>query len=296
MDALRQPRFAVFGDAEQFHPVAQVLGVGDVHRVHAANALDVDRIEVDPGAEGEAGEDGEFVRGVDAVDVEARIGLGVAQRLRVGERGGEGAPALAHVGEHVVAGAVEDSVNSRHPVGGQALAQRLDDGDGAGDGGLEAELRAVRLGAGGERGAAAGDQRLVRRHDVDAPGERAVDQFEGRAVLAADELHRDVEAGGGERRRVVMPLHPVERNAAVAVAIARGDRGDLEAAAAARREQLRLAAQERHRRRADRAEAGDADAERGGHDAAARRSAGGGAAVAAAAREWARNARRLRAA
>ena len=43
------------------------------------NAFDEDRVAVDLGAEGDAGQDGELVRRVEPVDVEARIGLGVAE-------------------------------------------------------------------------------------------------------------------------------------------------------------------------------------------------------------------------
>ncbi len=53
------------------------------------DALDVDLVEGDLGAEGEARQDGELVRGVEAADVEGRIGLGVAARLRLGQHLGE---------------------------------------------------------------------------------------------------------------------------------------------------------------------------------------------------------------
>ena len=87
------------------------------------------------------------MRGVDAVDVEARIGLGIAELLRLGQHLGEFAPALAHRRQDVVRGAVEDAVNPRHAVAGEALAQCLDDRDAAGDRGLEGERDAGLLGA-----------------------------------------------------------------------------------------------------------------------------------------------------
>ena len=43
------------------------------------------------GAEGEARQDGELVRGIEAADVEGRIGLGVAALLRLLQHVAEGA-------------------------------------------------------------------------------------------------------------------------------------------------------------------------------------------------------------
>ena len=57
-------------EAEQLDAIAQLLGEADVDRGDVADALDMDAGEIDLGAEGDAGQDGELVRGVDAVDVE----------------------------------------------------------------------------------------------------------------------------------------------------------------------------------------------------------------------------------
>ncbi len=57
----------------------------------------MDAGEIRPGAERRAGQDRELVRGIDAVDVEARVGLGVARRLRLGQHDVEGAAGLAHL-------------------------------------------------------------------------------------------------------------------------------------------------------------------------------------------------------
>jgi hypothetical protein len=58
---------------------ADVLG-GD-----ALDPLDLHRAEVDLRAEGDGGEQRELVGGVDAAHVERRVGLEIAQRLRLGE-------------------------------------------------------------------------------------------------------------------------------------------------------------------------------------------------------------------
>ena len=55
-------------------------------------------VGIDLGAEGEAGQDRELVRGVEAADVEGRIGLGIAEPLRFLQAVVEGQPLLAPCG------------------------------------------------------------------------------------------------------------------------------------------------------------------------------------------------------
>ena len=99
----------VAADGEVLDDVAEALGEAVVGLVDAADALGGDRAAViDPGAEGQHGQHHQLVGGVVAVDVERGIGLGVALRLGLGDGGVEALPALAHAGEHVVAGAVDD--------------------------------------------------------------------------------------------------------------------------------------------------------------------------------------------
>ena len=99
--------------------------------------------------------------GVEAVDVEGRVGLGIAEPLGLLETLGERQPLLLHAGEDVVAGAVEDAVDARDGVAGEPLAQGLDDRDRAAHRGLEIERDAVLLGERGELDAVLGEQRLV---------------------------------------------------------------------------------------------------------------------------------------
>src|SRR5439155_22724101 len=106
-------------------------------RRNVADALDMDAVEIDSAAESDAAQNSQLVRGVDAVDVEPGIGLGIAELLCLGEDVGEVATAIAHRREDIVAGAVEDAVNAPEAVGRQTLAQCLDDRDAARDRGLE---------------------------------------------------------------------------------------------------------------------------------------------------------------
>src|SRR5436853_5109146 len=94
LDALRgAPR-----DAEQLDAVAELLGVADVRARKLFDSFPEAFLELHRDAEGERRQDGELVRGVDALDVEARIGFGVAAPLRFAEGGREIEAAVAHLG------------------------------------------------------------------------------------------------------------------------------------------------------------------------------------------------------
>src|SRR2546422_9570610 len=63
--------------------------IRDVLRRHPRDALGMDVLEVDEGAERQRHKDLELVGGVHALDVEGRVGLRVARRLRFLERSEE---------------------------------------------------------------------------------------------------------------------------------------------------------------------------------------------------------------
>ncbi len=110
------------------------------------DALDRDRAGVDPGAEGEGGENRELVRGVEAADVECGVRFRVAEPLRLGEAHVEWKVVRLHPRQDVVARAVEDARDARDLVASEALAQGLDDRDAAADGGLEKQRRITGFG------------------------------------------------------------------------------------------------------------------------------------------------------
>jgi hypothetical protein len=65
------------------------------------------------------------VRGVHALDVEGRVGLGVTETLRFLEHDLEGQALVAHLGEDEVGGAVDDPGDPLDAVGGEPFAQAL---------------------------------------------------------------------------------------------------------------------------------------------------------------------------
>ena len=224
----------------------------------------MDAGEIDLGAEGRAGQHRELVRGIDAVDVEARIGLGVARGLRLGQHDVEVAPGLAHRRQDVVAGAVEDAVEALHAVADQALAQRLDDRDAARDRRLEGEDALPLLGRRRELGAVQRQQRLVGGDDVLARGaarfctsRRATPPEPPISSTTTSMSGAVASASGSFSQRT--PVRSMSRFLALR---AGADRHELERPAAAQRQQPAVLGQQLDDASAHGAEAGDADPER----------------------------------
>ncbi len=187
-------------DAEQLHPVAELARRFEILRGDRRDALDEHRLRIDLGAEGDAREDRELLGGVEALDVEGRIGLGIAEALGILETVGERQLLLLHAGEDVVAGAVEDAVDAREGIAGEPLAQRLHDRDRAADRRLEIERDAVLLGERRELEAVLGEQRLVGGDDRFASRQRGLDRALRRIALPAHQLDEDVDLGVGCER------------------------------------------------------------------------------------------------
>ena len=187
---------AAFGHqrhAQQLDAVAQVVGRLDVRLRDALDALDMDLVEGDAGAEGQAGQQGELVRRVEPADVEGGIGFGIALGLGFLQDVAERAMLLEHLRQDVIAGAVEDAVDAADLVGGQQLAHGLDDRDAAGNRRFEIQGNAVLFRKARQLGAVFGQQRLVGGDDVLARPQRRLDRSFRRAVVSADQLDEDVD-------------------------------------------------------------------------------------------------------
>ena len=106
--------------------------------------------------------------GVEAADVEGRVGLGVAEPLRLGEADRERQPLRLHARQNVIAGAVENAADAMHRVAGEALAQRLDHGHAAADRRLEGQRDVLRFREARQFDAMRGEHRLVGGDDGQA--------------------------------------------------------------------------------------------------------------------------------
>src|SRR5699024_10259704 len=154
------------GDGEQLDDVVAAAGRLDVVGGDVADALDGDVVDAHPGVEGEGGEDGDLRGGVVPVDVRRRVGLGIAEGLRVGERLPEADAPGGHLVEDEVRRPVDDAEHLGDAVAGEGLPHAADDRDGAGDGGLEVEVDAAGVGGLVELGTVGGEKRLVGGDDA----------------------------------------------------------------------------------------------------------------------------------
>src|SRR3954469_6417413 len=131
-------------------------------------------------------------RGVEALEGRGRIGLGVAERLCLLDGLREAHPGGVHLVEDVVGGAVDDAEHALHAVAGEGLAQRAEQGDGAGHGGLEVEVDAGGVRRLVQRRPVLGEQGLVGGDHGCATGHRLEQQRAGR-LDASDDLDDEVD-------------------------------------------------------------------------------------------------------
>ena len=169
------------------------------------------------------------MRRVEAADIEGRVCLGIALRLRVFQHVGKASALGQHQGEDVVAGAVEDAVDAADGVALQALADRLDHGNAAGHSTFEIQRHAMLLGKRRERRPVMGEQRLVGGDHMLPGTEGGLDRVLGDALLAADQLDEGVDLGiAGELNRIGDEAKTGNVDIAVLVPIERGDGHDLD--------------------------------------------------------------------
>ena len=158
------------------------------------DALVADLVEVHRRVEGEPGEDRHLGRRVAAGDVVGRVGLRVAELLRLRERVGVGHAPARHLGEDVVRRAVDDAVDALDVRRGERLLEHADHRHDAGDRGLEAQLHVVLARARPQLLAVLGEQLLVGRDDVLAGAHRP-QHVVARGLDAAHHLDDQVRAG-----------------------------------------------------------------------------------------------------
>src|SRR4051812_18320672 len=188
LDAL----LGALGDAEELDAIAELFRIFDVLLRQSGDALGVGALELHRDAERDRRKNRELVRGVDALDVERRVGFRVAVRLRVLQRGLEGEAFLAHLGQDEVRRAVDDAGDPFDAIRSQALAQRLDDRHAARHRRLEGDHHALLLRRREYFVAVRGEQGLVRGDDVLAVADCLELQVLGHGV-AANQLDDDVD-------------------------------------------------------------------------------------------------------
>ena len=187
-------------DAEQFDVVAQRIGVGDVVQTHIADAFDENALHMRRDPVGERGQDGELVGGVDAVHIEARIGLRITERLRFGEDGGEIPFGFLDLIQNVIAGAVQNPHHPLDAIARKPFAEGFEDGNPPGHRRFKGERQVGAFGLYRKLPAVTGDQRLVGGDEMLAVCECRFRERFGGAFCAADQLHHHIHIRAGGKR------------------------------------------------------------------------------------------------
>ena len=159
------------------------------------NPLDVCGLKSHRRTERNRGHDGRLVGGIDPVNIEGRIGLGVTELLSLSEDFGKRQAARPHLGKNEICGAVDDPGDPLDPVRGQAFPQGLDDGDAAGHCRFKGHHHATLVGSSKDGVAMHCEQRFIGRHHMFTGGDGAHHQG-ARNVITTNELDHNVDIGG----------------------------------------------------------------------------------------------------
>ena len=147
------------------------------------------------------------MRRIHAINVKAGIGFGIAQFLRFLQNLVEAPAFLFHRRQNVIAGAIEDAVDTADLIGGGAFAHSLDHRNATRDRRFIFQRNAALFRKAGEVEAMMRQHGLVRRDERLAGDQALARQGKGRAVRSADQFHHHVDiVAGSEAVHIVYPF------------------------------------------------------------------------------------------
>ena len=171
MNAQLNPVAATLGDTEQLDAITELFRVLDVRSLKLGNAFNVGFVKLDGNAESNGRNKCCLVRSIDAFDIEGRISLSVAKALSFFQHVAKRQALVAHFRQNEISRAIDDASRPFDAVGSQAFAQRLDDGNTAGNRRFKSDHHALLLGSSENLRAMHGKQRLVGSDHVLAIGD-----------------------------------------------------------------------------------------------------------------------------
>ena len=132
------------------------------------DALDCNVVHVHAGVERERRENRGLRGGVVPAHVSGRVGLGVAEFLRLAQGLVKAETMGRHLVKDVVRRSVDDPENARDAVSREGFAHRAHERNRTGDGGLEVDVDAGGVRSGVQGRAVLSEKRLVGGHDARA--------------------------------------------------------------------------------------------------------------------------------
>ncbi len=134
------------GQGQELDGVAELPGIGYVLGLDLGDPLHRKPLELERPAESQGDQNGQLMGRVNALDIQAGVGLGQAFGLGLGQDPVKGFPLLAHPGQDIIRGSVEDGRDGVDPAGGKPLPNGTDKGDSPAHRALEEQPRLVLLG------------------------------------------------------------------------------------------------------------------------------------------------------
>ena len=187
----------LLGDAQQLDAVAQLFGKLDIHCLQMDDAFNIGLGKRHGDPKSNRRQDTAFVGGINTLNVECRVGFGIAKCLGLLECSLKTQALFTHFGQDEIGGAVDDARQPFDAVGAQALAQRFDDGNATSHSRFKTDHHTLALGSGKNLVAMHSQQGLVGGYHVFASVNGAQHQLEGDAI-AANQFDDDVNLGVGD--------------------------------------------------------------------------------------------------
>mmetsp|Transcript_7558 Transcript_7558/g.12975 ORF Transcript_7558/g.12975 Transcript_7558/m.12975 type:complete len:458 (+) Transcript_7558:1374-2747(+) len=226
---LLQPASGLLGHAQELDLIAHISGMPDVFDADPLDPFQLDPVKIHLGAKGDGGQDGQFVRRIDAAHVKLRIGLQVAQTIRLGKDLGIGQARRFHARQDVIARPVHHTHDARDLVASEPLGQGLDHRDATGNSGLIAQGHLCGFCRLCQCLAVNGQHRLVGGNHMFARRNGRFGRVLGGTIGAAHQFDKNVHIGArGQSNGVVFPRVVGQGDAPILVAIAGADSGDLD--------------------------------------------------------------------
>ncbi|MBA7694283.1 hypothetical protein ES703_102890 [subsurface metagenome] len=158
--------FTLLGYGQQLYRETQFAGIAEVAAGESRNTFTVNILRAHLSLKGQRSQDSQFIIGIYPFDVVFRVGLGIAQFLRLLESRGKVHALPGHHGEDIIGGAVDDGEDAADIIGHQVMFERGNQRDTPADTGFILQTHAALPCQSQQLRAVLGNKFLIRSHRV----------------------------------------------------------------------------------------------------------------------------------